>query len=87
MITLADDIRRSIESKNITHEYSGISDRVTVTQGALNGHIKEGQTLFDFIHIADGALYKVKNISKNAFGLYTENNDDYEFTSIHTGQI
>ncbi len=85
IIKIAENIRDALDRKNIKHEFSKVSDHITVTEGAINGQVKEGQNLFDYIHYADGALYKIKNVQKNALGFYTEAGDDYEFKTYFEG--
>ncbi len=40
-------------------------EKVTITQGIVNGRMSSGKTLLDFIHLADEALYKIKNSGKD----------------------
>ncbi len=40
-------------------------EKVSITQGIVNGKMSTGKTLLDFIHLADEALYKIKNNGKD----------------------
>jgi|GEM_PF-1212651 len=58
-------LREIVYNKNLRHDYSQVSDRVTISQGICSdiphGTIKS----FDFFNTADHMLYNVKNNGKN----------------------
>jgi diguanylate cyclase (GGDEF)-like protein len=84
MIAVARDIREALKVRMIAHDCSSVSPYVTVTQGAVNGLIRDEQTLLDYIHLADSALYKIKNLRKNALGFCRQVDDDYVFECVDT---
>ena len=57
---IAGDLRQGILSQCIEHAYSKAADIVTISQGVCWGHPVEGQTMTDFLKVADTYLYKVK---------------------------
>ncbi|MCR5823740.1 MAG: diguanylate cyclase [Lachnospiraceae bacterium] len=76
VITLGSVINREINEKKIVHAASPISGYVTLSFGAVSGKIMEDQNLIDAIHFADNALYRIKNETRNALGLYKQVGDD-----------
>lgn len=61
------EIKSVMEEKHIIHEYSPVSDLLTLSQGCYVGIPKEGQNHMDFLHFADEALYEVKRRNKNGY--------------------
>ena len=49
------------------HAYSDAASHVTISQGFCFGTPSPKQRLNDYLHLADGALYDVKNSTKNSF--------------------
>lgn len=66
----AQSLRDSVEQQKIEHKASNISLYVTVTQGIINEIPSREDTMIDFVHKADLALYKVKKQVRNAIGCY-----------------
>ncbi len=64
-IEVAENIRKNIEAMNIVHEYSGISNRLTVSLGVNTVIPSISTSQMDFIEKADQALYSAKHIQKN----------------------
>lgn len=64
-ITVADMLRQKIESMNIPHEKSLVSNYVTVSIG-VSSTVPDSDSLYEgLFNIADRALYKAKNAGKN----------------------
>lgn len=70
MIQIAKDINVSIRKKEVCHEMSRVSRYLTLSQGVVNGVPEEGQSVIDFIHLADNALYKAKEVKRSSIGIY-----------------
>ncbi len=66
---IASEIKRKVQSKGITHSYSPVSNIVTVSQGYSYGLSMKYRKLNDYISVADGAMYQVKNSAKNDFNI------------------
>jgi len=64
---VADRIRTSVIGANIPHAYSKVSSAVTVSQGHYVGVPGEGQSLSNYLSIADKVMYEVKNGTKNGY--------------------
>ncbi len=82
LLRMCTDIRRALACRMINHDSSPVSQYITVTEGAVNGRVKEGETVLDYIHLADNGLYKVKNEKKNALGFYRQNDDEFVFEML-----
>lgn len=57
---IARDLDCGIRSRNIEHAYSRTADIVTISQGVCWDYPVEGQTMADYLQVADACLYKVK---------------------------
>ena len=66
-INLAKRIKNNIYSTNIIHEYSKVSDRITISMGVTTAHIGTNKNYDDYIQKADNALYKAKSQGKNTY--------------------
>lgn len=66
-LEIVESIRKSIDKLNIKHEYSKISNRITLSIGiaAKNHSVKE--TYIESIKRADEALYKAKENGRNRY--------------------
>lgn len=64
-VKLAENIKSAILELNIKHEYSKISDRVTLSIGAAAVIPNENMTIKEFIREADKALYIAKKYGRN----------------------
>lgn len=61
---------QEVLKKRCIHQADGLPyDCLTVSQGIVNAIPKAGQTMSDFIHSADNALYKGKNETRNSISL------------------
>jgi diguanylate cyclase (GGDEF)-like protein len=58
-------MRSSIEELRIPHEYSSISDYVTISLGIFTLSPADPISLYDSIAAADKALYRAKNDKRN----------------------
>ena len=68
----ANRIRNGIRELRIEHSGSKISTFVTVSQGIVNTIPSNTDTVFDYIHMADIALYKIKKSKRNSYGFYVD---------------
>ncbi|WP_160685927.1 diguanylate cyclase [Clostridium sp. C2-6-12] len=71
-VKLAENIKSAIAELNIPHEFSKISDRVTLSIGAAAVIPNENMTIKDFIREADKALYSAKKSGRNQVAVCTE---------------
>ena len=58
-------IQQALEQEAIPHQYSGVSKRVTVSQGLAHALPQEGLTSRELIRRADAALYEAKAAGRN----------------------
>lgn len=70
---IAQQVSHKIRSKNISNPKAKEEPYITVTQGIVNAVPKKEQTVTDFIHMADIALYKAKANGKGTVGVYSKN--------------
>lgn len=61
----ANKIRNNIENLNIKHEFSDVSDRITITIGISTAYIGSTKDYEDYIKKADRALYEAKKAGRN----------------------
>lgn len=73
-IKLAENIKTTIAELNIVHQFSKISDRVTLSIGAAAVIPNEDMTIKDFIREADKALYIAKKLGRNQVAVADNNN-------------
>jgi diguanylate cyclase (GGDEF) domain len=73
-IKLAENIKTTIAELNIVHQFSRISDRVTLSIGAAAVIPNENMTIKDFIREADKALYIAKKLGRNQVAVADKNN-------------
>lgn len=64
---LLSKISAGLTNKNIENSQSGVSDRVTISVGAVIAKQSAAMDFETLIHEADMALYEVKNNSKNSY--------------------
>lgn len=72
VLQCARELKDVVERMNITHEFSPIRDRVTMSQGVFYGTPDENHTFWDFLHTADQMLYDVKRAGRDDFRISTE---------------
>jgi diguanylate cyclase (GGDEF)-like protein len=75
VLSLAEELKRSIVDLNIRHEHSEAGNVVTISQGICCDIPKEENKVWDYLHTADMMLYKGKKISRNSVHIsnYEEN--------------
>jgi diguanylate cyclase (GGDEF)-like protein len=62
---LAEEMRIRVENMKIRHEYSSVSNYVTISLGVYTVVPSENNSIDEFIRIADTALYAAKNEERN----------------------
>ena len=62
----AEALRENIMKLQIRHEYSKASPVVTISQGICVDIPKNGNKSWDFLHVADNLLYRVKKQQRNS---------------------
>lgn len=67
LIKYLDELRLEIFNKNIKHEYSAISDRVTLSIGMASAKLSSQEELVELAKIADENLYKSKKQGRNKY--------------------
>ncbi len=82
IVKMAKDINAYISEKKIRHAGSLVSDYLTLSLGAVNGKIPDEQSMIDMIHLADNGLYRVKNETRNALGLFKQTEDGFEYECV-----
>ena len=63
----ANNIMQNIYHLNIKHEFSPVSDRLTLSMGITTAHIGTTKDYEDYIKKADEALYKAKKYGRNEY--------------------
>jgi len=67
VFSLAKDLKKIINDGHVVHEYSRTNSKfITISQGIFWGIPEEGRSIWQFLHQADGLLYKVKTKSRNS---------------------
>ncbi|MCR4781174.1 MAG: GGDEF domain-containing protein [Lachnospiraceae bacterium] len=65
VLMMVEKIKKKVFESHLYHEYSKISDRVTISQGVCCDIPKGTEKALDFMHSADKMLYEVKEAGKN----------------------
>ncbi len=75
----ANNIIQNIYHLNIKHEFSSVSDRLTLSMGITTAHIGTTKDYEDYIKKADEALYEAKQYGRNKYIFieYGYNNSSY----------
>ena len=73
---IAQRIKDKVLERRVPHGYSQASEIVTISQGYCYGVPTQHKKLNDYIYVADGAMYEVKESTKNGFKII-EMNDDF----------
>ncbi|MCC3670095.1 GGDEF domain-containing protein [Terrisporobacter mayombei] len=63
----ANNIMQNIYHLNIKHEFSSVSDRLTLSMGITTAHIGTTKEYEDYIKKADEALYEAKQYGRNKY--------------------
>jgi diguanylate cyclase (GGDEF)-like protein len=66
------ELKDILDRQHIVHEYSLVSDIVTLSQGAYHGIPDAGSSYKQFMEDADKALYKIKKAGRNNFLVTSE---------------
>ena len=66
-ISLIERIQKKIYDLNIKHEYSEVSDRITISFGVSTAYVGTKKDYNDYIKKADKALYKSKEKGRNTY--------------------
>ena len=66
-ISLIERIQKKVYDLNIKHEYSKVSDRVTISFGVSTAYIDTKKDYYDYIKKADEALYISKQKGRNTY--------------------
>ncbi len=64
---IAWEIKEKVLEKQVPHAHSQVSDVVTISQGYCHGVPTRHKKLNDYVYVADGAMYEVKESTKNGF--------------------
>jgi len=64
-LLVAERMRESIDKLAVTHEYSQVAACVTISLGVAEMIPKQSDTILEFIHIVDNALYQAKQNGRN----------------------
>lgn len=62
---IAEKLRVAVDQLNITHEFSAVSDHVTISLGGASELIESHQQALDLLSKADKALYQAKEMGRN----------------------
>lgn len=65
---------QSVIDLDIPNEYSKVASVVTISQGIVNRIPKTGEGIYEFIKLADEALYDAKKKSRNTVVMWSEDN-------------
>ena len=68
---MAQLLQSRIYDLNIEHQFSKVSNRVSISQGLFHSVPSGGNRIWDFLHCADMVLYGVKKRGKNNYHLET----------------
>ena len=66
---MAQQLHNTIHDLNIEHNFSTVTDRVSISQGLFHQIPSSGNKLWDFLCCADIVLYEVKRRGKNNYHL------------------
>ena len=70
---IAQKIQNHLAEKNIKHEYSEVSDKLTISMGIYNGEY-QGENIYHLIDNADSALYHAKENGRNQYQIFSHKN-------------
>ena len=66
---MSQNLKKRVEEMNMKHEYSEVSDHVTISQGICYGIPKKNENIEDYLHKADELLYNAKEVSRNTISI------------------
>lgn len=70
---IAQKIQKNLADKNIEHQYSEASDKLTISMGIYNGEYL-GENIYHLIDNADSALYQAKENGRNQYKIFSNEN-------------
>jgi diguanylate cyclase (GGDEF)-like protein len=73
-VLMAETIRKKIESLAIKHEFSAVSEVITVSIGVATTNSTNAKHAENLVHEADLALYKAKHAGRNSISVFKPNN-------------
>ncbi len=71
-LKLAQRIKENIREMSMPHEYSSVSEFVTLSQGVASTYPVNADLLEDFIHNSDMAMYKSKELGRNLITVFDD---------------
>lgn len=74
----ADQLRQDILDLNLTHAYSEAAKTVTISQGICQDIPVDGNKSWDFLHVADNLLYRVKKKGRNSICIGNLHEEDQQ---------
>ena len=74
----ADQLRQDILNLNLTHAYSEAAKTVTISQGICQDIPVDGNKSWDFLHVADNLLYRVKKKGRNSICIGNLHEEDQQ---------
>jgi diguanylate cyclase (GGDEF)-like protein len=77
-VLMAESIRKKIESLALKHEFSKVSEVVTVSIGVATTNSTNAKNSENLVHEADLALYKAKHAGRNSVSIFKQS-DSTEF--------
>ncbi len=66
-LRVVDRIKENIYKLNIKHEFSGVTDRVTISMGISTAYIGTNKNYATYIKKSDKALYEAKKLGKDTY--------------------
>lgn len=63
----ADELKKRIMELGIEHKFSKALPIVTISQGICHGYPKEDEKVWDYLHVADEMLYRMKKKTRNDY--------------------
>lgn len=66
-IGIAEKIKKSVQDLNLTHEYSKVSNKVTLSMGISTESLNQNSKYLSIIEKADNALYYSKQNNRNTY--------------------
>ncbi|MCR5154948.1 MAG: GGDEF domain-containing protein [Lachnospiraceae bacterium] len=70
VVNFSKRVNENLKGCAIKNDSSSVSEFLTVSQGIVNGYPETAESMMDFIHFADNALYKAKSEKRGCIGVY-----------------